>query len=257
MVNLKMLHSQKIISLVPSITLLLCDLGLENNIVGRTKFCIHPAEKIKKIPIIGGTKNIDLNKIKTLQPDIIFVSKEENIKEQILELKKSFKVIVFDVASLEDNYKMIVKIGKLTNTLERAHKIIIETKLNFEQLKNNIILSNLNALYLIWKNPYMTVGKDTFIHDMLTQMGLNNLFAHQTRYPIIQNLQTSYFQKCQLVLLSTEPYPFSEKHFKEIQEQLPQAKIILADGEYFSWYGSKIIEAPTYFQQLLEKINKT
>ncbi len=252
-----MLHSQKIISLVPSITLLLCDLGLENNIVGRTKFCIHPAEKIKKIPIIGGTKNIDLNKIKTLQPDIIFVSKEENIKEQILELKKSFKVIVFDVASLEDNYKMIVKIGKLTNTLERAHKIIIETKLNFEQLKNNIILSNLNALYLIWKNPYMTVGKDTFIHDMLTQMGLNNLFAHQTRYPIIQNLQTSYFQKCQLVLLSTEPYPFSEKHFKEIQEQLPQAKIILADGEYFSWYGSKIIEAPTYFQQLLEKINKT
>ncbi|MBP6047932.1 MAG: ABC transporter substrate-binding protein [Chitinophagales bacterium] len=257
MVNLKMLHSQKIISLVPSITLLLCDLGLENNIVGRTKFCIHPAEKIKKIPIIGGTKNIDLNKIKTLQPDIIFVSKEENIKEQILELKKSFKVIVFDVASLEDNYKMIVKIGKLTNTLERAHKIIIETKLNFEQLKNNIIHSNLNALYLIWKNPYMTVGKDTFIHDMLTQMGLNNLFAHQTRYPIIQNLQTSYFQKCQLVLLSTEPYPFSEKHFKEIQEQLPQAKIILADGEYFSWYGSKIIEAPTYFQQLLEKINKT
>ncbi|HQV77358.1 MAG TPA: helical backbone metal receptor [Chitinophagales bacterium] len=252
-----MLHSQKIISLVPSITLLLCDLGLENNIVGRTKFCIHPAEKIKKIPIIGGTKNIDLNKIKTLQPDIIFVSKEENIKEQILELKKSFKVIVFDVASLEDNYKMIVKIGKLTNTLERAHKIIIETKLNFEQLKNNIIHSNLNALYLIWKNPYMTVGKDTFIHDMLTQMGLNNLFAHQTRYPIIQNLQTSYFQKCQLVLLSTEPYPFSEKHFKEIQEQLPQAKIILADGEYFSWYGSKIIEAPTYFQQLLEKINKT
>lgn len=252
-----MLHSQKIISLVPSITLLLCDLSLENNIVGRTKFCIHPAEKIKKIPIIGGTKNIDLNKIKTLQPDIIFVSKEENIKEQILELKKSFKVIVFDVASLEDNYKMIVKIGKLTNTLERAHKIIIETKLNFEQLKNNIILSNLNALYLIWKNPYMTVGKDTFIHDMLTQMGLNNLFAHQTRYPIIQNLQTSYFQKCQLVLLSTEPYPFSEKHFKEIQEQLPQAKIILADGEYFSWYGSKIIEAPTYFQQLLEKINKT
>ena len=121
-----MLHSQKIISLVPSITLLLCDLSLENNIVGRTKFCIHPAEKIKKIPIIGGTKNIDLNKIKTLQPDIIFVSKEENIKEQILELKKSFKVIVFDVASLEDNYKMIVKIGKLTNTLERAHKIIIE-----------------------------------------------------------------------------------------------------------------------------------
>ncbi|HRB70068.1 MAG TPA: helical backbone metal receptor, partial [Chitinophagales bacterium] len=120
-----------------------------------------------------------------------------------------------------------------------------------------IIHSNLNALYLIWKNPYMTVGKDTFIHDMLTQMGLNNLFAHQTRYPIIQNLQTSYFQKCQLVLLSTEPYPFSEKHFKEIQEQLPQAKIILADGEYFSWYGSKIIEAPTYFQQLLEKINKT
>ena len=100
----------------------------------------------------------------------------------------------------------------------------------------------------------MTIGKDTFIHSLLETMGCKNMFAHQTRYPIIHNLQTSYFSKCQLVLLPSEPYPFSEKHLAEIQEQLPNAKVILVDGEYFSWYGSKIRDTPAYFKMLSERI---
>lgn len=250
---------QKIISLVPSITLLLVDLGLENNIVGRTKFCIHPKEKVKAIPTIGGTKNIDIQKIKFLQPTIIFASKEENEKEPIEQLKKDFKVIVFDVKNLEDNYKMIEKIGKLTSTIDKATEIITQTKESFKTLNSFIVKSSnyqISTLYLIWRKPYMTIGKDTFIHAMLETIGLKNMFAHQTRYPIISNLQTSYFEKCQLVLLSSEPYPFTEKHIAEIRQQLPNAKIILADGEYFSWYGSKMKDAPAYFQQLITTINE-
>lgn len=253
-----MLH-QRIISLVPSITLLLFDLGLENNIVGRTKFCIHPKEKVNQIPIVGGTKNIDIQKVKLLQPTIIFANKEENEKEPIETLQKDFKVVLTDVKNIEENYKMITKVGKLTNTEIKANEIITTTKLNFYNLTDSILkFSNfqINTLYLIWRKPYMTIGKDTFIHSMLEQLGLKNMFAHQTRYPIIQNLQTSYFSKCQLVLLSSEPYLFTQKHIAEIQEQLPNAKIILVDGEYFSWYGSKIMHAPAYFNTLIKTIHE-
>lgn len=253
------MKNQKIISLVPSITLLLFDLGLENEIIGRTKFCIHPENKIKTIPTVGGTKNIDVQKIKALQPTLIFANKEENEKKDIELLKQVFNVIVFDVKNLEDNYRMISKIGKLTNSEIKANKIIEQTKTNYNELKKGIFkFSNhqINTLYLIWRKPYMTIGKDTFIHSMLEKIGVKNMFAHQTRYPIIHNLQTSYFSKCQLVLLSSEPYPFTEKHIREIQEQLPNAKIILVDGEYFSWYGSKMINAPTYFQELLKTIHE-
>lgn len=243
--------------MVPSITLLLCDLGLENDIVGRTKFCIHPKDKIKNIPTIGGTKNIDILKVKALQPTIIFSAKEENEKEDIQTLQKEFKVVIFDVRNLDDNYKMIEKIGKLTTTENKAAEIIEQTKLNFNLLQSFIFkFSNhqINTLYLIWRKPYMTIGKDTFIHSLLETIGLKNMFAHQTRYPIIHNLQTSYFANCKLVLLSSEPYPFSEKHITEIQAQLPKAKILLVDGEFFSWYGSKMITAPDYFKQLLSSI---
>lgn len=252
------MQQHRIISLVPSITLLLFDLGLETSIVGRTKFCIHPNDKILKIPTVGGTKNIDIPKIKALQPTLIFAAKEENEKDDIQTLQKEFNVVVFDVKKLEDNYKMTAKIGKLTKSEAKANEIIEHTKSNFLKLNSTIQQSTnttLSTLYLIWRKPYMTIGKDTFIHAMLETLGLKNMFAHQTRYPIINNLQTSYFANCKLVLLSSEPYPFIEKHIAEIQQQVPNAKILLVDGEYFSWYGSKMRDAPAYFQELLNKID--
>ena len=248
-------------SLVPSITLLLFDLGLDKNIVGRTKFGIQPKEKIDSIPTIGGVKQLDIEKIRLLKPDLIIANKEENEKEKTEALKKEFKVIVTEVKNLEDNYKMIEKIGKLTKTENIAKEIIHQTKLNFEEFKINFshlqsLPINLGTLYLIWRKPYMTIGKDTFIHSMLESIGLKNMFGHQTRYPIIHNFQTSYFSNCKLVLLSSEPYPFTEKHIREIQQQLPHAKIVLVDGEFFSWYGSKIKDAPAYFTSLLKQINE-
>lgn len=248
----------RIVSLVPSITLLLIDLGLEDSIVGRTKFCTLPIENVRNIPTIGGTKNIDIDKIKALEADFIIANKEENVKEQIEALKIYCKVILFDVRNLDENYKMIAKIAKLTNTNEKAQDIIKQTQANFEKLQTHIAplkALQLNAVYMIWKKPYMTVGKDTFIHAMLEHLGVKNMFSHQTRYPIIQQFNTSYFEKCNLVFLSSEPYPFEEKHIREFQTMLPNTKIILVDGTYFSWYGSKMIDAPKYYQQLAEKIS--
>ena len=245
----------KIISLVPSITLTLFDLGLEENITGRTKFCIHPKEKVAGIPTVGGTKKLNLEKIRSLKPDLIIANKEENEKEQIETLQKEFNVFVTDVKNIEDNYQMIAQLGELTGTSDKAKTIIETTKQNFDSIStfsSRWLSGQMNTLYLIWRKPYMSIGHDTFIHSMLEKIGLKNIFAEQTRYPVISQLSTV---DCQLVLLSSEPYPFSDKHITEIQEQLPDAKILLVDGEFFSWYGSKMQDAPAYFRELLSSID--
>ncbi len=251
------MQPQKIISLVPSITQLLFDLGLQEQIVGRTKFCIHPADKIKNIPTIGGTKNLDLKKIIALNPDLIFATKEENEKAQVEELQNQFNIYIKDVCNLEDNYNMISDIGKLTHTETRADAIILKTKDNFKKLKeiSNKPVTNKRALYLIWRKPYMTIGSDTFIHSMMESIGLENVFGNSIRYPVIDNLSLVKDMDIQLVLLSSEPYPFKENHIAEIRIQLPAAKILLVDGEYFSWYGSRIMESPEYFEKLLQQID--
>lgn len=251
------MRTLRIVSLVPSLTLLLADLGLQDSLVGRTKFCIHPKDLVKDIPIIGGTKQIDIQKIRILNPDLIIANKEENEKEQINQLQKEYKILVTDIKNLDDMYIVIDKIGKLTNTEHSATEIIDIIKTNFEELaKFTSTLPTLNCLYLIWRNPYMSIGKDTFIHSMLASMGMKNMFSHQTRYPIIQNLETSYFQKCDIVMLSSEPYPFTDKHIPEIRKQLPNTKILVVNGEFFSWYGSKSKDAPLYFKSLLEAIHE-
>ncbi|MDB5228584.1 MAG: iron transporter [Bacteroidota bacterium] len=250
----------RIISLVPSITLLLFDLGLEDNIAGRTKFCIHPEEKAKNIPTIGGTKNVNLQKIKALKPDLIIANKEENEREQIEALQREFNVLVTDIETMEDNYKMIEEIGRITEREDKAENIIKQTKANFLNLEEFISKSSnfqINTLYLIWRKPYMTIGNDTFIHGMLQTIGLKNIFGDEKRYPVIEDLGELSTVNCELVLLSSEPYPFKENHIAEIQQQLPNAKVLLVDGEFFSWYGSKMIHAPAYFLQLLNTIHDT
>jgi ABC-type Fe3+-hydroxamate transport system substrate-binding protein len=141
---------------------------------------------------------------------------------------------------------MVLQIGRMTGTLDKAARIVAMTRRNFNSIEP---LPPWSVLYLIWRKPYMTVGNDTFIHSMLEIIGLKNLFAHRKRYPVIDDLD-ALSETCQLVLLPSEPYPFTEKHAKEIQSRLPAAKIVLADGEFFSWYGSKMTGAPAYFNKL-------
>lgn len=237
---------KRIISLVPSQTELLFDLGLDQEVIGITKFCVHPENWFRTKTRVGGTKQLHLEKIKELQPDLIIANKEENEQSQIEELAKDFPVWVSDVNNLNDALEMIESVGEITNKLIIAKEITNQIKEGFSQLQT--INYKLQTCYLIWKEPYMTVGGDTFINDMLSRAGFQNLFVKQTRYPeiTIEQLRSS----CQILLLSSEPFPFKQKHVGEIQPLLPDTKIILVDGEMFSWYGSRLLKAPAYFQQL-------
>ncbi|MFP7657341.1 ABC transporter substrate-binding protein [Chryseobacterium proteolyticum] len=240
----------KVISLVPSITEALFDLGLtENEIIGRTKFCIHPKDKIKDVPVIGGTKNLNIEKIKGLQPDLILANKEENIKEQVEALMEDFKVVVTNVETIEDNYYLLKTLGNIFQKEERAKAYNLKI---YEVLNQTKISSKIKAAYLIWKNPYMTVGADTFIHRILTEIGIENSFKDKTRYPevTIHDLADT-----DLIMLSSEPFPFKEKHIAELKEYYPDKKIIIVDGEAFSWYGTHIAKCGNYFKELVAEID--
>jgi ABC-type Fe3+-hydroxamate transport system substrate-binding protein len=243
---------QKIISLVPSQTELLYDLGLGTEVAGITKFCVHPQEWFRTKKRIGGTKNIRLQEIIALQPDLILANKEENIKEQIDELAGQFPVYVSDVGNYEEALKMIADTGILTYTQEQAADLISNIRTAFDQLSAQNY-PPLRTAYLIWKDPYMTIGADTFIHSMMAKAGLVNIYADEDRYPQITPQALSE-KKPELVLLSSEPYPFKQKHIDELKAFLPGAKIMLTDGEMFSWYGSRMLKAATYFQKLRHEI---
>ena len=239
----------KVISLVPSITETLFDLGLtSDDIIGRTKFCIHPKELVKNIEIIGGTKNLNLDKIKSLKPDLIIANKEENVKEQVEELMKDFKVLVTNVETLEDNYYLIKQLGHIFGKEEKAQFLNIKTYEVFDIPKRE---KKLKVAYLIWKDPYMTVGGDTFISRILEELGFENQFKDQKRYPEVK-LQD--LKEADLIFLSSEPFPFKEKHIDEIQNVCVDQKIMIVDGEAFSWYGSHLARCEEYYRELLEDL---
>jgi len=242
---------KRIISLVPSQTELLHNLGLEEEVIGITKFCVHPQQWFRHKMRIGGTKRLNIGKIKNLQPDLIIANKEENTREEIEELAMHFPVWISDVKNLKDAYSMILSIGDMVNKNKTSQKLVSDIQKNFFALTPSAF--KLKTCYLIWREPYITVGGDTFINDMLKQAGFQNIFANKIRYPEI-TISQLLLTKCQLLLLSSEPYPFKQKHIAELQNKLPNKKIILADGEIFSWYGSRLVLAPAYFQKLRQQI---
>jgi ABC-type Fe3+-hydroxamate transport system substrate-binding protein len=242
---------KRIVSLVPSQTELLFDLGLEAETIGITKFCVHPQQWFKTKERVGGTKTIKIDKIHQLKPDLIIANKEENVKDQIEELAKDYPVWLTDVNNLPDALQMITDIGTITVKTEFATASINSISKGFKAMQK--MEKPLKTAYLIWRKPYMTVGGDTFINDMLMQCGFENIFADKPRYPEI-NIEDLQIANCQLLLLSSEPYPFKQKHIDELSGHLPHTKIILADGEFFSWYGSRLQKAPQYFKQLIAQI---
>jgi len=243
---------KRIISLVPSQTELLSDLGLEEEVIGITKFCIHPKKWFKTKIRVGGTKNIQFNKIAELNPDLIIANKEENTKEQIEALQKLYPVYTSDISNLDESIEMIKTIGTITNRESTSNKIIIKINQEFERLEV-LKKRSYSVLYLIWKEPYMTINQNTFINDMMQRCGFNNVILDENKYPELTATQISTLNPY-LIFLSSEPYPFKEKHIEALQIISPNSKIVLVDGEYFSWYGSRLKEAVSYFIALMDKI---
>lgn len=236
----------KAISLVPSITETLYSLGLNEEVVGTTKFCVHPQDWFRTKERIGGTKNIHIQKIRELQPDLIIANKEENVKEQVEELAKDFEVLLTDVNNFEEALQMLRAVGNAVSKGFEADQLIAGIERKFSKINP---AEQKTAAYLIWENPYMTVGGDTFIHEMMKKAGFENIFADTNRYPETQINELKEL-KPEYLLLSSEPYPFKQKHSDELQQQLPGTKVILVDGEMFSWYGSRMLLAADYFRRL-------
>lgn len=241
----------KIVSLVPSQSEYLFDIGLADNIVGITKFCIHPAEAIKQKTIIGGTKNINIKKILELQPDIVIANKEENEQSQIEELMKHVPVWISDIYTLEDAYQMMLSLGKIFHKPNQASAIVSEIKQNFSLFNSKN--TGKRVAYFIWRGPYMLAGEHTFINHLLEKMGLKNICVDlhsNSRYPEIDAESLKKLNP-DLIYLSSEPYPFKNKHLDELQAICPNASIQLVDGELFSWYGSRLIHSAKYMQELI------
>jgi ABC-type Fe3+-hydroxamate transport system substrate-binding protein len=243
---------KRIVSLVPSQTEFIAALGLTNELVGITKFCIHPEDVFKSKPRIGGTKDFSIDKIKALSPDIIICNKEENDKRKIQELAKYFPVYVSDVLDLESAYEMMQHLGEICEKSTEAKHIIANCRSEFEQLAIHLEGKKpVKTLYLIWENPYMAAGSGNFINEILEKARFENMLQnHSSRYPILSENEIISMAP-EVIMLSSEPYPFKGKHIAQLKQILPNTKFMLVDGEMFSWYGSRLLKVPEY---LLEHV---
>lgn len=237
---------QRIISLVPSLTELLFDLGLEDRIVGVTKFCIHPAHAQQVATRIGGTKKFNFDQIRELQPDLIIANKEENYKEGIDQLGQKYPVYISDIFDLKDAVRTIQNIGLMTRTEAKSQKLVEKIQQGFEDVRDKL---EGDVLYLIWQDPVMVAASNNFIDFLLKWLGLENVAGHLDRYPDLDE-ETLKSLSPDYVFLSSEPFPFKEKHLDRYSQLFPDSEVMLVDGEMFSWYGSRLIHSPKYFMSL-------
>lgn len=243
---------QRIISTVPSQTELLYDLELGKEVIGITKFCVYPEDWFRSKERIGGTKNLHLGSIEALKPDLIIANKEENTKEDIEWLAQRYPVWISDVTTLENAKTMIQSVAAMTDRVSLGDNLLKNIRNSFSDLSVRIKEKpRRRAAYLIWKNPYMTIGGDTFINDMLDKAGYENVFYNQRRYPEV-DIMTLRTLEVDTLLLSSEPFPFRDADIIELKKELSHMDIRLVDGEYFSWYGSRLKYAPEYFLKLRE-----
>lgn len=247
---------KRIVSLVPSQTELLCDLGLEDEILGITKFCVHPfhLKSVKKV--VGGTKQVHIDKIKALQPDIIIINKEENTLAIFEQLKGICPIWVTDVITIEDNNQMIADFGVLFNKRTAALKWI--DKIKFAQKEFMDFIKDkpvYDVAYFIWKDPFMVAGNNTFINELLKINKFSNIYASRAeRYPEVDITKIQAEGDPELVFLSSEPYPFKEEHAFELGRHTHHGKTIFVDGEMFSWYGTRLAKAFAYFKAIHERL---
>ncbi|MCC7507097.1 MAG: ABC transporter substrate-binding protein [Saprospiraceae bacterium] len=253
-VDLPVWPPRRIVSLVPSQTELLYDLGLGDRVVGITKFCIHPAAWYAEKKRVGGTKTVNFAKIEALQPDLIIGNKEENEKAQIETLAEKYPVWLSDVPDLQNAYDMMLRVGELSGQSEAAQALVDDIRRGFAPLLHaHLPAPRARVAYFIWRKPWMAAGAGTFIDAMLRAAGFDNVFADRERYPEI-SVETLAKAAPEHLFLSSEPYPFAEKHFAAFREVCPGASIRVVDGEMFSWYGSRLKHAPAYLTSLQKAI---
>ncbi len=243
-----------VVSLCPSLTETLFALGLNAEVVGRTSYCIHPAERVRNVATVGGTKDVDIDRVRTLKPDLIIAAKEENPQDTVETLAGTFPVYVVDVADFEDALRAIAALGDLTDRTAAAAVLAGSIRTAFADLHPR---TTHRVAYLVWRDPYMAVGADTYICSVLAKCGCANVCAHLTdRYPEVTIEMLRGFAP-QWVLLPSEPFPFDDTHVAELAPQLAPARVMCVDGEMFSWYGSRMLAAAEYLKRFAAELDST
>jgi ABC-type Fe3+-hydroxamate transport system substrate-binding protein len=242
----------RIVSLVPSQTELLAYLDLDDEVVGITRFCERPEHWRSEKTIVGGTKEVDVDTVRDLEPHLILANHEENTADDVAALDDVAPVFVTEVKTVEDALQMIRTVGELTDTSDQTSTLAGNIISRFESLPS---VPPLRAAYFIWREPYMTVGGDTFIHDVMGWGGFENVYAEQTRYPEVE-LEALAEKDLDVVLCSSEPFPFhqKDKFTADIEEALPDTPVEIVDGQLFSWYGPRLLETPAYLKELRERL---
>jgi ABC-type Fe3+-hydroxamate transport system substrate-binding protein len=244
---------RRIVSLVPSQTELLAHLGLDETVAGITRFCVRPDHWRAEKAIVGGTKEVDIDRVRALDPDLILANLEENTQDDVAALDEVAPVFVTQVKTVTEALDMIRTVGHLTDASGHTSTLAGKVISRFSQLPD---FSTLRTAYLIWREPYMTVGGDTFIHDVMSWGGFDNAFGDQTRYPEV-TLDTLAEMNLDLLLCSSEPFPFHQKEefTQELRDALPHTSVEVVDGQPFSWYGPRLLDTPTYLKELRERLS--
>ncbi|NIJ45858.1 ABC-type Fe3+-hydroxamate transport system substrate-binding protein [Wenyingzhuangia heitensis] len=248
---------KRIISLVPSITETLYDLNVEEFIVGVTKFCVHPVHFKHTKAIVGGTKTIKLEKIKELQPDIVFCNKEENTPEIVAQLQEFTQVYVTKISTIEDSKRMIANFGVLLNRRTEADLLNRKIDLKLEAFKTFIADFEIKKVaYFIWYNPWMVAANSTYINTLLSLNKFDNIYSNLEQYPEINPKRIRHDGDPEVLFFSSEPFPFKDKHAFEISEYTNRSSAVFVDGEMFSWFGSRLIKAFDYFKTVRNRIDQ-
>jgi len=239
----------RIVSLVPSITELLCELGLAGQLVGRTGFCIHPREAVEAIPKVGGTKDVNIEKIRKLAPTHLVVNIDENEKPKVEELAKFVPhIVVTHPVKPSDNLALARLMGGIFGTEEAAERWCAAFEQEYAALRALPPAPPRTVLYCIWQDPWMSVSNDTYIAAMLAELGWKVPELGEARYPRFE-WSAQLVDGLDAVLLSTEPYRFTEAHADALEKQLG-IPVFLVDGEMMSWYGSRALAGLRYLREL-------
>lgn len=242
----------RIVSLVPSITELLCELGLAGQLVGRTGFCIHPAAVVRAIPKVGGTKDVNLRKIRALAPTHVIVNIDENEKPTADALAEFVPhVVVTHPLAPRDNLALARLMGGIFCAVDQAEAWCAAFEAEYAALKAMPKTPPQTVLYCIWQDPWMSISADTYIARMLAEIGWSVPRLGAGRYPKFDWTPDLLAQVDQ-VLLSSEPYRFTEEHVDALERQIGKP-VQLVDGEMMSWYGSRALEGLGYLRRLAQR----
>jgi len=245
---------RRVVSLCPALTETLFALGFGDAVVGRTSYCIRPAEHVRNVATVGGTKDVEIDRVRTLNPDLIIAAKEENPRRTVEALAETFPVYVIDVTDFESALQAITSLGHLTGRTEQARTLIDNVRNAFADLRPR---ATRRVAYLIWQKPYMAAGGNTYIHALLEKCGCENVCAQLTdRYPEVTIEMLRRFAP-QWVLLPSEPFPFDDAHVAELAPQVAPARVRRIDGQMFSWYGSRMLAAAEYLKRFAAELDCT